>query len=162
MFKINRKIEYALIALRHMKHKNEKQLTSAKEICEVHHIPFDPTSRVLQIMTQQGILHAEQGAKGGYHIKRDLSEITMKDLSELIAGPIEIANCFHHNGHELCEITHSCQIISPMLQLNEHINELFSKLSVQQLLEARHQQEQNIRSKDKKPNKSNRIKAELI
>lgn len=64
MFKINRKIEYALIALKHMSHKKPGQLTSAKEICDIYRTPFDPTSRVLQILSQNGILQAEQGARG--------------------------------------------------------------------------------------------------
>ncbi len=65
MFKINRKIEYALIALKYMSHKAPGQITSAKEICDMYNTPFDPTSRVLQIMAQHGIVQAEQGAKGG-------------------------------------------------------------------------------------------------
>src|SRR3990167_886200 len=95
MFKINRKIEYALISLKYMSSKSPGQLTSAKEICDVYRTPFDPTSRVLQIMAQNEVLHAEQGARGGYQIVRDLSKLTMKELSDMITGPIEIANCFH-------------------------------------------------------------------
>ena len=58
MFKINRKLEYALISLRHMSTKSPGQLTSAKEICDIYHTPFDPTSRVLQIMAQHEIVRA--------------------------------------------------------------------------------------------------------
>ena len=146
MFKINRKIEYALIALKHMSHKQPGQLTSAKEICDIYQAPFDPTSRVLQIMAQHGILQAEQGVKGGYQIIKDLSKIAMRELSDLIVGPIEIANCFHGN-YSHCEISGTCHIISPMLNLNDNINDLFSTIMVADLLESKHQSEKNIKDK---------------
>jgi len=146
MFKINRKIEYALIALKHMSSKNPGQLTSAKEICETYKTPFDPTSRVLQIMTQREVLHAEQGAKGGYQIVKDLSKLSMRELSDMIIGPIEIANCFHGNYSE-CTISSTCHIIAPMLNLNESITKLFNTIMIADLIDSKHQAEKNIRKK---------------
>ena len=146
MFKINRKLEYALIALRHMSSKPPGPLTSAKEICDVYHTPFDPTSRVLQIMAQQGIVRAEQGAHGGYQILKDLSKITLFDLTQIIEGPLEIVNCFHgHDPH--CAMTTSCNVISPMLNLNERLSELFKTINVRELISSRNQGERQIRSK---------------
>ncbi len=124
MFKINRKIEYALIALKHISSKAQGQLTSAKEICDIYHTPFDPTSRVLQIMTQKEILRAEHGAHGGYQIIKDLSKITLSELTDMISGPIEIANCFH-GDYSHCGLTASCNVVGPMLNLNEKLSSLF-------------------------------------
>jgi len=147
MFKINRKIEYALIALKHMSAKSPGRLTSAKEVCDIYHTPFDPTSRVLQIMTQHKVLHAEQGAKGGYQIIRDLSGFSLKELSDMIIGPIEIANCFHGDYSE-CSISSTCHIIAPMLNLNENIKSLFGTIMVADLIESKHQAEKAIREKE--------------
>ena len=135
MFKINRKIEYALIALKHMSNKSAEQLTSAKEICELFHTPFDPTSRVLQIMTQNGILNAEQGAKGGYQIIQDLSKISTRELSDMIIGPIKITNCAHDDFSQ-CSISSKCLISGSMVNLNESIKNLFSTITVADLLNA--------------------------
>lgn len=146
MFKINRRIEYALIALRHMSRKQPGQLTSAKEICDIYTTPFDPTSRVLQIMTQHGVLQAVQGARGGYLMVKDISKITLRELSSWIVGPIEITNCFHGNSSH-CEVTASCNIISPMLNLNERLNKLFGEIVITDLIESRHQAEKGIRGK---------------
>lgn len=146
MFKINRKIEYALIALKHMSHKAPGQITSAKEVCDIYNTPFDPTSRVLQIMAQQGILQAEQGAKGGYLIIKDLSRVSIHELSDMIIGPIEIANCLH-GDYSNCGITSTCHIIAPMLNLNEKINKLFAGIMVTDLIESKHQGEKGIRQK---------------
>ena len=146
MFKINRKIEYALIALKHMSAKAPGQLTSAKEICDIYRTPFDPTSRVLQIMVQHGIVRAEQGAHGGYQITKDLSKITLGDLSDIITGPIEIASCFH-GDYSHCELNSSCSVIGPMLNLNEKISGMFHTLKISELISIRHQGERSIREK---------------
>lgn len=146
MLKINRKLEYALIALKYMSRKAPGQLTSAKEICDIYHTPFDPTSRVLQIMTQHEILRAEQGAHGGYQILKDLSKVTVGDLSDIIIGPIKIANCFHGN-YSHCELSTSCSVIGPMLNLNEKISMLFHTIKVSEMIETRHSAEKSIREK---------------
>src|SRR3989338_11026675 len=107
MFKINRKIEYALIALKYRSHPQPGQLTSAKTVCDVYGMPFDPTARVLQIMAQNDILKADQGAHGGYQIIKDLSKVTFSELADMIVGAIQIANCFHgHYSH--CDMVAGC------------------------------------------------------
>jgi Rrf2 family nitric oxide-sensitive transcriptional repressor len=146
MFKINRKLEYALVSLRHMSAKAPGQLTSAKEICDIYRTPFDPTSRVLQIMSQHDILHAEQGAYGGYQIVKDLGKVTMYELTEMIEGPMTIVTCFH-SDYSHCEMTASCNVISPMLNLNDKIGGLFKTISVLDLLQSKNQGEKSIRTK---------------
>ena len=146
MFTINRKIEYALIAVKYMSHKTQGQLTTAKEVCDIYHTPFDPTSRVLQIMAQNGILRAEQGAHGGYQVIKDLSKIPLSELTDLITGPIEIANCFH-GDYSHCELTAGCSVIGPMLNLNEKISKMFRTIMVTDLIQSRHHDEKNIKLK---------------
>jgi Rrf2 family protein len=146
MFKINRKLEYALISLRHMSAKAPGQLTSAKEICDIYHTPFDPMSRVLQIMAQHEIVRAEQGAHGGYQIRKDLAKVTLFEISQMIEGPMQIVNCFH-GSYSHCDMTSSCNVISPMLNLNEKIAVFFKAINVQELISSRNQGEKSIRNK---------------
>ncbi len=146
MLKINRKIEYALIAIKHMRHAYPGQLISAKDICDTYKTPFDTTSRVLQIMVQHGIVQAEHGAHGGYQIVKDLSKISLLELVNMIEGPVEIANCFHGN-YSHCELTADCNVISPMLNLNARMSELFKTITIRELIESRHSGDKAIREK---------------
>lgn len=132
MIKVQRKIEYALMALKFMSLKRPGELTSAKEVADAVHAPFDVMARVLQLLAQKSILRAEQGAQGGYQITRDLSKVTMHDLVTLLQGPVEIAKCLQKD--EACEIQGSCNIISPMQNLNHKLNEFYRALSVQEVL----------------------------
>ena len=133
MFKLNRKIEYALMALKYMGNKSAGDLTSAKEICEVYQTPFDPTARVLQIMAQNHILRAEQGAHGGYQIVMDLSRVSLRALSDMIIGPIEITNCAQGDDSQ-CAISETCQIMEPMVALNRQVERFFDTVTVESLI----------------------------
>jgi Rrf2 family protein len=132
MNRVGRKLEYSLMALKHMSAKKQGELTSAKEVAESFHAPFDATARVLQLMAQKGFVKAEHGAHGGYLINRDLSELTLHDLIEVIQGPSPLAKCM--GDEELCEMQASCNIISPISLLDKKLNEFYRGISLKELL----------------------------
>ncbi|UOF00255.1 Rrf2 family transcriptional regulator [Bdellovibrio bacteriovorus] len=133
MNKINRKLEYALMALKHMSQKIPGELTSAKEVSDSFHTPFDATARVMQQMAQKGgILRAEYGANGGYQITKDLAKVSMQDLLEIIEGPTALVKCLHKE--EPCEIKGTCNIVSPITNLNHRLTEFYKGLSLKDLL----------------------------
>jgi Rrf2 family nitric oxide-sensitive transcriptional repressor len=131
MLKLNRKLEYAFIALQHMKGKKPGELTSANEIAETYSVPFDATARVLQVMAQKLILRAEQGAQGGYQIIKDLRKVTLFDLMEMILGPVEMARCFSGAG---CGIESTCNVRTPVRVLEAKLSEFYRNLSLADLL----------------------------
>jgi len=132
MNRVGRKLEYSLMALKHMSLKRNGELTSAKEVAESYHAPFDATARVLQLMAQKGFVKAEQGAHGGYQISRDLSELTLHDLIQVIQGPSNVAKCM--SDDEPCELQSSCNIISPISLLDKKLNEFYRGISLKELL----------------------------
>lgn len=133
MVKLNRKIEYALMALKIMAAKYPGQLTSVKEICASTQTPFDATSRVMQQMAQKQILKSEHGVHGGYFIQRDLSRVTFLDILEAVSGPVEVVRCL---GEELdCEFAHACNLTSPLKVFNEKLSQFYKTLPVSELLQ---------------------------
>ena len=132
MNRLNRKVEYSLMALKHMAQKQPGQLTTAKEVADSYHAPFDATARVMQLMAQNGLLKVELGAFGGYQITKDLSKVTMLDLIQLVQGPTKIAKCISKD--EPCEIQPMCNIMSPVTNLNTRLNEFYQNLSLKELL----------------------------
>lgn len=136
MLRLNRKVEYALIALKYMNNKKPGQLSTAKEISERYGCPFDATSRALQIMAQNGILKSEQGAHGGYLIVRDLDKISFLQLHEMILGPLSVAKCMNHGDQQErdCELISTCNILSPLKNLNSRLVEFLQGLSVAEII----------------------------
>ena len=132
MFKIHKKVKYALIALKYMKERPDNELSTAKEICIRFDIPFDPTSRVLQIMTQHDILEAAQGAQGGYKLKGDLTKITIFDLSQMITGTLALTDCC--SGEADCDRLDDCVIKEQMSRLNSKILTLLKTVKVSEMV----------------------------
>ncbi len=132
MNKLNRKVEYSLIALKHISGKKPGELSTAKEISNLFRTPFDATARVLQLMAQKGVLKSEQGVGGGYQLVHDLSHLSLNDLLTMIQGPTQITKCLQHD--EPCEIQKSCSIISPMRLLNEKLSDFYQSLNLKDLL----------------------------
>lgn len=131
MNRLNRKVEYALMALKYMAAKPSLTLTSAKEVSDELELPFDATARVLQVMAHAGILRVVQGAHGGYGIAKDLGQVSFHELVEKIEGPLEIARCLHGEG---CELLSKCNIQSPMSVLNHKLSQFYQGLALSEIL----------------------------
>lgn len=142
MNKIHRKMEYALISLKHMSQKRPGELTTVKEICQKYGTPFDATARVMQQMVQGKFLKSEQGAYGGYLIMKDLTKVSVKDLIERVVGPLEIVKCINNeaapsSSSVSCELKETCNIKQPLIQLNEQLIQFYEGINLHQLLNVR-------------------------
>lgn len=137
MNKINRKVEYALMALKVMSGKGQGELTTAKEVAQVTGCPFDATARVMQQMSAQGLLKSEQGAHGGYQIMRDLAKVSVHDLAEMIVGPTHLVKCLHEDEESPCDLIDKCNMQSPLTELNRKVKEFYRSVSLKDVLRVR-------------------------
>jgi Rrf2 family nitric oxide-sensitive transcriptional repressor len=133
--RLNRKVEYALMALKIIANKRQGDLTSAKEVVEHTGCPFDATARVLQQLAQRSILRSEQGAHGGYLLLRDLNKVSLFDVMEIVLGPVAAAKCLEREGS--CDLKQTCNIITPMSIFNRRLTEFYQDLSIAELLRVR-------------------------
>lgn len=132
MFKLHRKVKYALTALKYMQGHKASALVTAKEICAEYDIPFDPTSRVLQIMAQHKMLEAAQGACGGYRLVADLSQYSLYDLSAMIEGDMSVTECSGKAG--ACDRTESCVLKRSMSKLNDKVLKVFKDFKISEMI----------------------------
>ena len=130
MLKITRKVEYALIALRHMQLKQSEELTSTKEIATRYGVPQQLLAKTLQHMARDGIIEAVQGSAGGYRIATNLDQISMKDFFERLEGPLGMMDCYFDSD---CIQMGTCNIRLPIQRINDNMRNLFSQMSVQEV-----------------------------
>lgn len=131
MLRVNKKIEYGVIALLYLDSKADR-VASVREIANSSGIPETLLSKIMQRMKAVGMVIAVYGNHGGYRLNRDLSEISLLDLTTVLDGPVRVAECLEP-GNETCPCKSSCTIVSPMGVLNQKIVGLFQSTSLEAL-----------------------------
>ena len=126
MLKLTRKLEYALIALRHMQDKRDTFI-SAKEIAGMYLIPQELLAKILQQMAKLNYIKATRGSRGGYRIRKGLTEISFTQFIEDMEGPIGIVDC---NINSDCVQLDNCNIRMPIKQINNNIRAIFNGIRV--------------------------------
>ncbi len=132
MTKLNRKIEYSLMALQYIQQRQPSSKVTAKEVSDSVQAPFDVIARVMQIMAQKALLISEQGASGGYRLNQDLKNVSLFQLFEMIEGPTALVKCISEDG--VCDNETSCNVASPLKSLNTKLNTFFKNIPLSELL----------------------------
>lgn len=133
MLKLSKKVEYGLIAIRHIASVNN-QISTVKEISERYSIPNDVLAKVMQKLTRGKLILSYQGAMGGYSLARRAEEISVMDVIAVIEGTqIGIAQCFAEEP-ENCSIYDNCSIKNPLGKIQHNLEQVFNSMKVSEIV----------------------------
>jgi Rrf2 family protein len=148
------------MALRHMSRKSHQSLstaggcevTSAREIAESYGLPFEITAKTLQRLKDTGLIQSAQGARGGYTLRRKLTEVSLAEFLQLMEGPQSVVACAttgelpvveesnsNGNGSCGCEYKTKCDIRSVMGDLNARVLGFLSGIRLAELVDQNQQ-----------------------
>ncbi len=133
MLQLSKKVEYGLIALRHIAMK-PGQVYTAKEIAKEYDIPFELLAKVLQKLARNGVVRSLQGVRGGYSLSKRPNEMTLSHIIHVIEDerPM-VAECYS-DGADSCYLFDNCTIRRPLGKLQRNLNVLFNSMTVQEII----------------------------
>jgi len=129
MFRLSKKSDYGLIALKHLAQHNEESI-SAREIAAQYHIPAELLAKVLQRLVRKGLLVSQQGINGGYVLAKDPATISIVDVVEALEGPISITPC--ERGDD-CQQLQMCSVRDPLLKIKAKVVRVLGDTSIYEL-----------------------------
>jgi Rrf2 family protein len=138
MFKLSKKADYGLIAMKHLAIRREEHACSAGEIAEEYGISATLMAKVLQKLAKQGLVAAKHGSSGGYQLAKQPDRISALEVLTAIDGPVLITSCVTSHGN--CDATDRCSIKEPLQRVNESILGVLSTVTIAQLSEDRPQE----------------------
>jgi Rrf2 family protein len=129
MFRLSKKADYGLIALKHLaQHADES--VSAREIAKEYRIPAELLAKILQRLARKGLVVSQQGTHGGYVLARDPSKISIVDVIEALDGPIGITPCERGSS---CEQLEKCTVRDPLNAVRVKMVSILGDTSIYEL-----------------------------
>lgn len=134
MLRLSKKVDYGLIAMRHIAMNSHNRLVSAREISEKNRINYDLLAKILQKLTRAGVIISHQGAHGGYILALPANQITLCTVIEAIDGPMSIIECEAGKDEHNCINDEICTIRSPMRKVQHEIRDYLAKVTVSEIM----------------------------
>jgi Rrf2 family protein len=133
MFKLSKKADYGLIAVKHLAAYRRDHACSANEIAEEYGISVTLMAKVLQKLARQGMVAAKHGSSGGYQLAKEPGQISALDVITAIDGPVLITSCVTSHGN--CDATEKCSVREPLRRVNESILQVLGTVTISQMSE---------------------------
>jgi Rrf2 family protein len=131
MLRLSKKADYALIAMKHLALRPDEAASSAREIAEQYDIPVELMAKVLQRLARRGLLASHQGTRGGYHLSRPASAISVADVIQAVDGPLTVTAC--STDEENCDQYSKCSVRDPLWKIKERILVALQACSITEL-----------------------------
>jgi Rrf2 family protein len=122
--------EYGLLALIDLGVRYGSGPVSAREVSERQGVPSKFLEQLLAAMRKAGLVSAIRGARGGFELTRDPSEITVLEVVEALEGPLAPTSC---DGGSICGRSHACAAASVWGKATEALREVFATTSLAEL-----------------------------
>jgi Rrf2 family iron-sulfur cluster assembly transcriptional regulator len=129
----SKKCELGLQAVLFLSIKKDKIILNATEISEELKVPKEFVSKVLQILTDSGIVGSKKGKSGGFYLAKRPSQIKLIDIVEAIDGLEVFDKCVL--GFKGCSNENPCPVHGKWGKLRDDAHRMLSEETLEQLKE---------------------------
>jgi len=130
---LNRKIDYALLILCYLHHKNEG--ACAREIAERYGISRAFVANILKDLCQKDFVSSHRGVKGGYLLLPQASDRSLADLIDALDDTLQLAECNAVPAEGCCDLISHCPIRIPIAAVHRRIRTLLEGVRLVELFQ---------------------------
>ena len=134
MLRMSKLADYGTVILTTMVREPER-IQSALELATHIRVPVPTVSKILKILTREGLVLSLRGAKGGYLLARPASQISIAQIISAMDGPIGMTECSITPG--LCSQESYCQVRANWQSINSVVMQALQQVSLQQMTQPR-------------------------
>ncbi len=129
---LSRACEYGIQAILYLAAHHDVPYISIKEIAEKNNISFHFLGKIVQTLTQKGLLVSYKGPKGGVRLAKAPEDIRVLEVVEAIDGLDILQKCVL--GLPLCSDKKPCALHRKWGKIREEIYNMLSEKNIAQLI----------------------------
>jgi FeS assembly SUF system regulator len=116
MIRISRLTDYGIVLMSYMATHPER-VHNAAEVAADAHLPLPTVSKLLRLLTHEGLLESHRGVKGGYLLAKRPEDISLAGIIRALDGPIALTTCTTSSPGD-CEHEPICPLRSHWRRIN--------------------------------------------
>jgi len=133
MMRINKLTDYGIVVMTEIATMKSDMVHTAKEISNRTKIPLPTVTRLLKILSNEGLLDSQRGSQGGYSLSESASTISVASIIESIEGPIALTECSTNECS--CSYESSCNVELPWQKINNTVKTALEKISLAEMIQ---------------------------
>lgn len=142
LMRITQEADNAFRVILHLAGLPEGERCTARSISEVMNISVQFTLKTLNKLTKSGITCAYRGVNGGYALNKAAGDITMREIIEVVDGPIAINRCLLEKKNCSQNIADKCVVNTALAGVQKVLIDALESISMEHLLIEKQKSEQ--------------------
>jgi FeS assembly SUF system regulator len=130
MLRISKLTDYAIMVMAELS-AAAGQVVSAQTLAERCSLELPTVSKLLKLLSREGLVRSFRGASGGYRIERAAEDISVAEIITAIEGPIAMTECSIDPG--LCQQEDSCNLRSNWQRISTAVAEAMEQVSLAEM-----------------------------
>ncbi|HEV8377032.1 MAG TPA: Rrf2 family transcriptional regulator [Candidatus Polarisedimenticolia bacterium] len=94
--RLNRAVEYGIAGMMVLARAGRERSTMLREVSMATSISETFLSKIFQKLVRNGLIRSRRGFRGGFHLARPASQITLREVIEALQGPISFPSPGKH------------------------------------------------------------------
>ena len=129
MLRVTKLADYGIVVMTHLA--NRPGQWSARDIARSACLPLPMVSKILKLLSREGLLASHRGTKGGYSLSRPPEAITVADIIRALEGPIAVTECTDKVGD--CDLERLCPVRSNWHRINHAIRHALEQITLSEM-----------------------------
>jgi len=132
---LNQATDYAFRTVLHLAQLPPGSVVSGQTLAVREAIPPRFLLKIMQSLTQAGLVKSFRGVSGGFGLDRDPADISLLDIIKAIEGPLAIHRCLEDRQSCNKHCCHECPVHATLGRLQEAFTEGLRAATMASLLE---------------------------